>query len=45
LAEGLPRAQRVLLPRGGHAVNVTAPDSFNEALRAFLTALPVPVAA
>lgn len=45
LAEGLPRARRVSLPRGGHAVNVTAPDSFDEALRAFLTALPVPAAA
>ena len=40
LADGLPQARLVSLPRGGHAVNLTEPDSFNDVLRAFLGSLP-----
>ena len=39
LVKGLPDARHVSLPRGGHAVNVTEPDSFNHALRTFLASL------
>jgi aminoacrylate hydrolase len=38
LAEALPRATLHRLPQGGHAVNVTQADAFNDALRAFLQA-------
>lgn len=36
LADGLPRARLVSLPQGGHAINITAPEAFNAALRGFL---------
>jgi aminoacrylate hydrolase len=36
LADGLPRATLLRLPRGGHAVNVTQAPAFNAALAAFL---------
>jgi len=38
LAAGLPAATFVLLPSGGHAVNVTEAENFNEALHGFLNA-------
>lgn len=37
LAEGLPNGRFVLLPRGGHACNVTEPTAFATALHPFLT--------
>ncbi|UUX94431.1 pyrimidine utilization protein D [Aquabacterium sp. J223] len=38
LADALPRATLHRLPQGGHAVNVTQADAFNQALWAFLQA-------
>ncbi|WP_211258365.1 pyrimidine utilization protein D [Sphingomonas sanxanigenens] len=37
LAEGLPNGQFALLPRGGHACNVTEPAAFAAAVLPFLT--------
>ncbi len=39
LAEGIPGAQMVLTPEGGHAVNVTNPTRFNRVLDDFLSGL------
>jgi aminoacrylate hydrolase len=41
LAEGLPAARHVEMPWGGHGVNVTDPDGFNQRLLQFLDAQPV----
>jgi len=40
LATRLPHAQTVILEEAGHVVNLVAPTAFNEALGAFLDALP-----
>ena len=39
LAELLPRAELVVVPKGGHVVNLTSPAEFNAALDAFLAKL------
>ena len=39
LAEGLPNANLVLTVAGGHAVNVTYPQTFNSAVIDFLSTL------
>jgi aminoacrylate hydrolase len=36
LADALPQASLHRLPQGGHAVNVTQAEAFNQALSAFL---------
>jgi aminoacrylate hydrolase len=40
LAERIPGAQLKILPRGGHCVSQTQPESFNEAVVSFLQAQP-----
>jgi pimeloyl-ACP methyl ester carboxylesterase len=37
----LPRAQRVVVPGAGHVLNLEKPQSFNEALRSFLSGIEV----
>jgi aminoacrylate hydrolase len=39
LAEGLPNAQFIALPWGGHAVNITVPEEFDRHLLTFLREL------
>ncbi len=39
LAEGLPNAQFIAVPWGGHAVNITVPEEFDRYLLAFLREL------
>jgi aminoacrylate hydrolase len=39
LAEGLPNAQFVALPWGGHAINITVPEEFDRHLLTFLREL------
>ncbi len=39
LTDNLPNAQAVVLPLGGHGVNVTAPEAFNQHLITFLNAV------
>jgi aminoacrylate hydrolase len=38
LAERIPDAELTILPRGGHCVSQTVPESFNEAVMSFLQA-------
>ena len=40
LARWMPNARSVVLPGGGHGVHFAEPERFNEALLAFLRALP-----
>jgi aminoacrylate hydrolase len=40
LAERIPGAKLKILPRGGHCVSQTQPESFNEAVVSFLDAQP-----
>jgi len=39
MAEGIPDARLVVIPRAGHLANVEAPEAFNEAVRGFLREL------
>ncbi|MCS7251277.1 MAG: alpha/beta fold hydrolase [Anaerolineae bacterium] len=39
MAEGIPQARVVVIPRAGHLANVEAPEAFNEAVWAFLQEL------
>jgi 3-oxoadipate enol-lactonase len=41
LSELLPRARRVVIAGAGHVVNLEKPESFNEALRRFLSEIEV----
>ena len=42
LARGLPNGTFALMPRGGHACNVTEPEAFNPFLLAWLAGEPLP---
>jgi len=42
LADGLPNGTFALMPRGGHACNVTEPEVFNALLIAWLAGEPLP---
>jgi pimeloyl-ACP methyl ester carboxylesterase len=42
LQAALPNAQRVVVPGAGHVVNLEKPESFNEALRRFLSEIEAP---
>jgi pimeloyl-ACP methyl ester carboxylesterase len=39
MAESLPSAQAVFIPKAGHLSNLEAPLAFNDALNAFLSKL------
>lgn len=39
MAEAIPGARLVVIPRAGHLANVEAPEAFNEAVRSFLQEL------
>jgi aminoacrylate hydrolase len=43
LADGLPNGRFALMPRGGHACNVTEPETFDSILLAWLAGAPLPV--
>jgi aminoacrylate hydrolase len=42
LADGVPHGRFVLTPRGGHACNVTEPETFNRIVIAWLNGDPLP---
>ena len=42
LEAALPHAWRVVVPGAGHVANLEKPESFNEALRSFLSEIEVP---
>jgi len=42
LEQLLPHARRVVVPDAGHVVNLEKPESFNEALRSFLSEIEAP---